>query len=70
MVDLLSLGKETGNLRGICPDCGRLMHRRVSLSRIEEAAGGLSIPRAEPDRTLIGADHPSANGDSKPKGST
>ena len=37
------LTRATGNLRGLCPDCGRLVHRVVSLARIEAVRGDLEV---------------------------
>lgn len=43
MVDYLPSTPSLGNLRGICPDCGRLIHRRVALASIEVAARDLEV---------------------------
>lgn len=43
MVELLPFDSVTGNLRGICPDCERLIHRRVSLSNIGPVTVGLTL---------------------------
>lgn len=69
MVDLLPFDAETGNLRGICPDCDRLIHRRVNLSRIAEAAGSLSVSIPQAERALAHSNQPSVNCDSGPRGS-
>jgi hypothetical protein len=37
------LATATGNLRGICPDCGRVIHRVVSLAGIGAVRGELEI---------------------------
>jgi excisionase family DNA binding protein len=37
LVELVPVTSTTGNLRGLCPVCGGLMHRRANLSRIAEA---------------------------------
>jgi hypothetical protein len=36
----------TANLRGLCPDCGSLLHRQVGLARIAEIRFGDLSPRA------------------------
>jgi hypothetical protein len=56
MVDFLPMTMTSGNLRGICPDCDLLIHRRVSLARIDAVRGNLEIafPQEQPrirDRT-------------------
>src|SRR5207249_4463637 len=43
MVDYLPITATSGNLRGICPDCELLIHRRVALAKVEAVAGGLEI---------------------------
>ncbi len=37
LVEVLHRAPGNVNLRGICPDCGTLMHRRASLARLGEA---------------------------------
>jgi hypothetical protein len=43
MADYLPLAAASGNLRGICPHCDTLVHRRVSLARIDTVRGDLDI---------------------------
>jgi hypothetical protein len=43
MADYLPVTATSGNLRGLCPACGRLMHRRVSKVRLSTIAGKLQI---------------------------
>ena len=43
MVDYLPITTTSGNLRGICPDCEALIHRRVSLAGISAIRGTLEI---------------------------
>jgi hypothetical protein len=50
MADLICTNERTGNLRGLCPDCEAMMHRRVSLARIHAIRGDLEI-------TVPGAAH-------------
>ena len=38
-----------GNLCGICPDCDRLIYRRVNLTKIDSVRGDLEITFARPD---------------------
>jgi hypothetical protein len=58
-------GKPTrvGNLRGICPDCSALMHRRVNLERLSLVRGNLEIALSEPLSRLRGTPSPSLNSD-------
>jgi hypothetical protein len=69
MVDLLPFDAETGNLRGICPDCDRLIHRRVNLSRLAGASGNLSVSTPQAERTLAHSNEPSVECDFAPRGS-
>jgi hypothetical protein len=34
MVDYLPLSPRSGNLRGICPDCGNLIHRCIAVAKL------------------------------------
>ena len=54
-------GLKLGSLRGLCPTCTGIMHRRSSIAQMKSAAGDLlvSIPLAEP--RLIETTTPSSN---------
>ena len=41
--DCVQVTDVTGNLRGICPRCDLLIHRRVSLAKIDHVKGDLEI---------------------------
>jgi hypothetical protein len=43
MVEYLAKTEISGNLRGICPECGRLMHRRMRYDQITKLAPGLDV---------------------------
>jgi hypothetical protein len=43
MADYLPIGRGWGSLVGICPDCGILIYRRVSLARLDAVRGDLEI---------------------------
>jgi hypothetical protein len=49
MVDYVPITSAAGNLRGICPVCKCLIHRRVSLARLAEVRGELEISFREAD---------------------
>lgn len=40
LTELIQLTPTTVNLRGLCPDCGSLMHRRANLARLGEIGFG------------------------------
>ena len=46
MVEQIALTPTTVNLRGLCPDCGNLMHRRASLARLGDIGFGDLTPHA------------------------
>ena len=61
IVDYISITATSGNLRGICPDCEILIHRRVSLARLDDVCGDLEVafPQAVPrirERTVPSVD--------------
>jgi hypothetical protein len=43
MADYIPLSDLSGNLRGICPTCDKLIYRRVSLSKLDAVRGDLDI---------------------------
>ena len=43
MADYVRRSKGAGNLRGLCPDCDRLIYRRVSLAALDEVRGHLDV---------------------------
>jgi hypothetical protein len=48
MAECIPTGPQGGNLRGICPDCNRLIYRRVNLAKIGEVSGDLDITFTQP----------------------
>ena len=52
MVEISSSNGVTVNVRGICPDCERLMYRRVSIVRLADIFPELKVPREEAERHL------------------
>jgi hypothetical protein len=43
MADYLPISSTSGNLRALCPDCGKFMHRRASLAKLNIVGVGLDI---------------------------
>jgi len=43
MAECIANGPRSANLCGICPDCNRLIYRRVNLTKIDEVRGKLEI---------------------------
>lgn len=43
MADYVPVTETSGNLAGLCPDCGAMMYRRVSLAKLTAAGGDLKV---------------------------
>jgi Helix-turn-helix domain len=67
IAECILTGPRTGNLCGICPDCDRLIYRRVNLARIEAVRGDLEITFRRPCPRLGESAGPSVNSDSGEK---
>jgi hypothetical protein len=52
MAEFVPVTDTTGNLRGICPDCDRLIHRRVNQVKIKAIQGNLEITFADAPRRI------------------
>ena len=67
MAECILTGPCTGNLCGICPDCDRLIYRRVNLAKIDAVRGELEITFTQPPSRIEGRTVPSVNCDSDKK---
>lgn len=47
MAEFVVLTASTGNLRGLCPACGTMMHRRTSLAQLEQVRTILDVTIVE-----------------------
>ena len=56
-----------GNLCGICPDCHRLIYRRVNLAKIDAVRSDLEITLTQPRSRIGESAVPSVNCDSSQK---
>jgi len=65
MLDYRALTDKVVNVMGICPDCEHVMHRCVSIARLEEFVGkaGITFPQAL--RRLGEISQPCVNSDLK-----
>jgi hypothetical protein len=63
--DYLPITASSGNLRGICSDCGTRMYRRVSLRKLATAVGDLQVALPQAQQRLVETAEPSANSDLK-----
>lgn len=59
MLDYLPITLLSGNLRGICPTCEALMHRRVSLANIDAVRGRCIVAYPQGQRRLADTTPPS-----------
>jgi hypothetical protein len=67
MADCTATGPLAGSLCGICPDCGRLIYRRVNLAKIDAVRGELEITFTQPRARIGESTAPSVNCDSSQK---
>ena len=61
MVDYIPSTCHTGNLRGLCPDCGVLMHRAVRFVNIGRTTAGLDVAIPLAERRLSGTSLPAVS---------
>lgn len=63
MADYSPLTEKFGNLVAICPDCGAMMNRHVSIARIAEFHGKMDISFPEALERIVERAKPSVNSD-------
>jgi hypothetical protein len=61
MLDCILVNAMSGNLRGLCPTCGTLMHRRVQIERLDVIMPGRTIQFVRVDPHLRECTYPSLN---------
>jgi hypothetical protein len=62
-VEYAPMTSGSGNLRGVCPQCGTLMFRRVSLRKLLDAAGELAVSFPLGEQRITDRACPSSNCD-------
>jgi hypothetical protein len=67
MADYSSTSPSSGNLCGICPDCDRLIYRRINLAKIDAVRGDLEITFTQAHPRIRESPVPSVNCDSSQK---
>ena len=67
MAECIPTGPLAGNLCGICPDCDRLIYRRVNLAKIDAIRDDLEITFTQPRPSIRESPAPSVNCDSSQK---
>lgn len=70
MADYLPITPTSGSLRGICPDCEALIHRRVSLAQLDTIRANLELTFPERPSRIGDRAAVSVNCDSNPEGGT
>ena len=63
MAEYEPVTEKFGNLVAICPDCGAIMNRRVSLARIDQMRGVMDISFPQALEHLIESAKPTVNSD-------
>jgi len=66
MAEYVPLTRTSGNLRGLCPTCGRLMHRRVSRDKLTTISGRLDVTIMDEAPRIRDETEPSVNSDLEP----
>jgi predicted HNH restriction endonuclease len=56
MAEYVRLTPTSGNLRGLCPTCGTMMHRRTSAAQLEKIRADLDVTIVEGSRRLRDSD--------------
>jgi hypothetical protein len=67
MADCIPASTTVGKLCGICPDCQRLIYRRVNLAKIDAIRGNLEITFTQPHPRIGESAAPFVNCDSGEK---
>ena len=64
MAECVAVGDTTGTLQGICPDCGRMIYRRVNPQKIGAVCGGLDVTFTQAGPRIEETTKPNVNCDS------
>ena len=64
MADCIAVGETTGTLRGICPDCDRMIYRRVNPLKLDAVCGELDVTVIQARLRIEETAQPNVNCDS------
>jgi len=64
MAECIQTGETTGTLQGICPDCDRMIYRRVNPEKLGAVRGDLDISVTQARPRIEGTTKPNVNCDS------
>jgi hypothetical protein len=67
MADYLPINDSSGNLRALCPVCGKFMHRRISLAKLKIVGADLDIAFPQAVSRIRESSVPSVDCDSSMK---
>lgn len=65
MADYRIVTEKIGNLEAICPNCDKIINRRVSLAKLELVRGNLDITLPQALQHIVDSNQPSVNSDLK-----
>lgn len=68
MVEYVPLTPSSGNARGLCPTCGKLVHRRIARDEFIAIFGSLDVPVTDATPRIKDAIDISVNSDFEPVG--
>jgi hypothetical protein len=63
MADCIQTGNTTGSLQGICPDCNRMIYRRVNPKKLDAVRGDLDVTITQARLRIEGTVRPNVNCD-------
>ena len=64
MAECIATGDTTGTLRGICPDCDRMIYRRVNPQKLDAVRGDLDVTFTQAESRIEETTKPNVNCDS------
>jgi Helix-turn-helix domain len=64
MAECIQTGESTGTLQGICPDCDRMIYRRVNPLKLGAVRGDLDVSVTQARPRIEGTPKPNVNCDS------
>lgn len=65
MADCIQTGPTVATLQGICPDCGRLIYRRMNPQKLEAVRGDLDVTVTQAGARIEDTADPNVNCDSE-----
>jgi hypothetical protein len=68
MAECVATGDTTGKLQGICPDCGRMIYRRVNPQNLDAVSGDLDVTLTQAGLRIEETARPNVNCDSTEEG--